>query len=91
MLDLGRVLGGKRKILVGVALGVNDDCRASHLISNEVGGVRQARQIELFKYHMLHFRVQFFPPAGERCVDRAGEPSNRPDTFCGLRRPKRCR
>ena len=51
VLDLEAVLGGKRDVLVDVALRVNDGCRACRLVSNEVGGVRQARQIELLEDH----------------------------------------
>ncbi len=51
VLDLERVLGGKGDVLVGVALRVNDGCRACRLVSDEVGSVRQARQIELLEDH----------------------------------------
>ena len=51
VLDSEAVLGGKRDVLVSVALWINDSCRACRLVSNQVGGVRQARQIELLKDH----------------------------------------
>ena len=51
VLDLERVLGGKGNILVRVPLRVNDGGRACLLVSNNVGSVRQARQIELFEDH----------------------------------------
>ena len=51
VLDLERVFGGKRNVLVGVALRVNDGRRACRLVSNHVGSVRQARQIELLEDH----------------------------------------
>jgi hypothetical protein len=49
--DLKGVLGGKRDVLVRVALRANNSCRACLLVSNNVGGVRQARQIELLEDH----------------------------------------
>jgi len=52
MLDFEGVLGGKGKVLVRVTLRVNDGCRACLLVSNYVGSVRQARQIELFEDHV---------------------------------------
>jgi hypothetical protein len=51
VLDLKSVLGGKRDVLVRVALRIRDGCRAGPLVSNNVGGVRQARQIELLEDH----------------------------------------
>jgi hypothetical protein len=51
VLDLKGVLGGKRDVLVRVALRINDGRRAGLLVSNNVGGVRQARQIELLEDH----------------------------------------
>ena len=51
VLDLKSVLGSKRDVLVRVALRVNDGCRTGLLVSNKVGGVRQARQIELLEDH----------------------------------------
>jgi hypothetical protein len=51
VLDLKSVLGGKRDVLVRVALRINDGCRAGLLVSNNVRGVRQARQIELLEDH----------------------------------------
>jgi len=40
VLDLERVFGGKRNVLVRVTLRVNDGCRACLLASNNVGSVR---------------------------------------------------
>src|ERR1017187_758697 len=51
VLDLERVLGGKGNVLVRVPLRVNDGSRACRLVSNNVGSVRQARQIELLENH----------------------------------------
>jgi hypothetical protein len=51
VLDLERVLGGKRNVLVGVSLRVNDGRCPPGLVPNQVGSVRQARQIELFEDH----------------------------------------
>jgi hypothetical protein len=49
VLDLERVLGGKGNVLVRVPLRVNDGRRACLLVFNNVGSVRQARQIELLE------------------------------------------
>jgi len=51
VLDLERVFGGERNVLVGVALRINDGCCPCLLISNNVGSVSQARQIELLEDH----------------------------------------
>jgi hypothetical protein len=51
VLDRESVLGGKRYVLVYVALRVNNGSRARRLVSNHVGSVRQARQIELLEDH----------------------------------------
>jgi len=51
VLDLERVLGGKRNVLLRIPLRVNDDSGACCLISNNVRRVRQARQVELLKDH----------------------------------------
>jgi hypothetical protein len=45
------MLGGKRGVLVRVALRINDSRRARLLVSNNVGSVRQTRQIELLEDH----------------------------------------
>jgi len=49
VLDLEYVLGGKRNVLVRVALRINDRCRACRFVSNQIGSVRQTRQVELLK------------------------------------------
>ena len=49
VLDLERVLRGKRRVLVDVPLRVHDGRRPRHFIPDHVGSVRQARQIELLK------------------------------------------
>jgi len=49
VLDGEPMFGGKRNVLVDVALRVNDGCRACRLVSNEVGRVRQAWQVELLE------------------------------------------
>jgi hypothetical protein len=46
-----RLLGGKRDVMVRVALRVNDGGRACRFVSDQVGSVRQARKIELFEDH----------------------------------------
>ncbi len=51
VLDLELVLGGKGNVLVGVALRVNNGRRACRFVSNHVGSVRQARQVELLEDH----------------------------------------
>ena len=51
VLNFESVLGGKRDVLVRVALRVHDGGRACRLVSNQIGSVRQARQIELFEDH----------------------------------------
>jgi len=51
MLDPEPALGGKRNVLVRVPLRVDDGGRACLLVSNHVGSVRQARQIELLEDH----------------------------------------
>jgi hypothetical protein len=43
VLDFEGMIRGKRDVLVGVALWVNDSCRGCRLVSNQVGGVRQTR------------------------------------------------
>jgi hypothetical protein len=47
--DFEAVLGRISDVLVRVALRVNDGGRARHLVSDQVGSVGQARQIELFE------------------------------------------
>src|SRR5579862_2757569 len=51
VLDLERVFSGQGNVLVCVALRINYHCRAARLVSDEVRGVRQAGQIELFEDH----------------------------------------
>jgi hypothetical protein len=51
MLDRESVFGSEGNVLIRVALWVNDGSRACSFVSNNVGGVRQARQIELFEDH----------------------------------------
>ncbi len=58
--DSETVFTGKGNILVGVALWVDDRCHARLLVSNNVGSVRQARQIKLFNDHGL-------PPSLANC------------------------
>jgi hypothetical protein len=53
VLNFECVLGGEGDILFRVALRVNDGGRACRLISNQIGGVRKARKIELFEDHIL--------------------------------------
>ena len=60
VLDLEPVFGGKRDVLIRVPLRINDGCRACRLVSNQVGGVRQARQIELLKDHFAPTGSGFF-------------------------------
>jgi hypothetical protein len=49
MLNLQRALRGKRDILVCVSLWVNNGRCSRGLVPDQVGCVRQARQVELFK------------------------------------------
>jgi len=84
-----RVFRRRCKVLIGVPLR-SDGSRARRLASYNVGGVRQARQIELLKYHM-NIRLRPLPPAGARSADKAEAPSSRLDTFSELRRRKRYR
>jgi hypothetical protein len=49
--DLESVFGSEGNVLIRVALRVNDGGRACSFVSNNVGGVCQARQIELFEDH----------------------------------------
>jgi hypothetical protein len=58
--DLQPVLGGERDVLVGVALRIDHGCRAGRLVPNEIGGVRQARQIELLEDHLAPTGSGFF-------------------------------
>ncbi len=82
--DAEAVLGGKRDVLVSVALWIDDSCRAGRLVSNHVGGVRQARQIELFKDQGRSSPSDEVTSAGERSAGRAWEISSRPDTSAWL-------
>ncbi len=52
MLDFEGMLGGKREVLLRVTLRVHNGSRARRFVSNHVGGVRQARQIELLEDHL---------------------------------------
>jgi hypothetical protein len=47
MLDLQLMFSGKRQIPVNVALRIDHRRRPRRLVSNQIGSVRQARQIEL--------------------------------------------
>jgi len=49
--DFEAVLGRISDVLVRVALRVNDGGRACCFVPDQVGSMRQARQIELFKNH----------------------------------------
>jgi hypothetical protein len=51
VLDRQTMFGGKRQVLIRVALRINNRGRTCRLVSNDVGSVRQARQIELFEDH----------------------------------------
>ena len=51
VLDLKRVLGGERKVLVRIALRIDDRRRACPPIPDKVGGVGQTRQIKLLENH----------------------------------------
>ena len=54
--DFQGMFSGKSDVQVSVALRIDDSGRACRLISDQVRGVRQARQIELFENH---FRSPF--------------------------------
>jgi hypothetical protein len=47
--DLEGVFGGEGEVLADVALGINNCGRAGRFVSDQIGGVRQARQIELLE------------------------------------------
>ena len=49
VLDLKVMFGCKYEILVDIALGVDNDCCARYLVSNKVGSVCEARQVELLE------------------------------------------
>ena len=49
VLNLESVLGSKRNVLVGVALRVNDSGCPRGFVSEQVGSMCQARQVELFE------------------------------------------
>ena len=49
VLDLQRMLGGERDVMIRIALRVNNGSRAGLLVSNHVRRVRQAWQIELLE------------------------------------------
>ncbi len=51
--DGERVFGGEFHVLIDVPLRIDNGCRARRFVSNQVGGVRQARQIELLEDHTL--------------------------------------
>jgi hypothetical protein len=49
MFDRQRMFGGKRNVLVGIALRVNDSGGGALLVADEVRRVRQAWQVELLE------------------------------------------
>src|SRR5579872_2534995 len=51
VLDSEVVLGGEGDVLVDVALGVDDGAFAGLFVADEVGGVGQAGEVELFEDH----------------------------------------
>ena len=51
MLDRKRVLCGEGQVLVNIPLRIYDGGRACLFVPNDVGGVSQARQIELLEDH----------------------------------------
>ena len=51
VLNFKPVLGCKGDVLVRIALRVDDGGRACGLVSNQIGSMRQARQIKLFENH----------------------------------------
>jgi hypothetical protein len=55
VLDLERVLGRKRYVLVRISLRINHGSRACSFVPNNVGRMREARQIELLKDHAAPF------------------------------------
>ena len=60
VLDLQPVFGGERYVLICIALRIDHGCRARRLVSYQIGGVRQARQIELLKDHLAPTGSDFF-------------------------------
>jgi len=51
VLDLQSVFGSKREITINVPLRIDDSRRARRLVTDEIGSVRQATEIKLFKDH----------------------------------------
>src|SRR5205814_7045239 len=51
VLNFEFVLCGKCNVLVGVALRVNDSCRACTFVANQIRRMCQTRQVELFENH----------------------------------------
>jgi hypothetical protein len=58
--DFERVFEGERDVLIDVPLRVHNGCRARRFVSNQVGGMRQARQIELLEDHTLPSLSNYF-------------------------------
>jgi hypothetical protein len=49
--DLEAVLGGTCKVLIDVALRIDNGSRARGLVADEIRRVRETIQVELFQYH----------------------------------------
>jgi hypothetical protein len=47
------VLRGQFEVLIRIALRVDNGCRAGRFVSDQIRGVRQARQIELLQDHLV--------------------------------------
>ena len=60
VLDGEGVFGGEGEVLIDVALRIDNGGGAGCLVANEVGSVRQARQIELLEDHFAPTGSGFF-------------------------------
>jgi hypothetical protein len=60
-MDLERVLGSKRDVLIGIPLGINNGSRTRRLVSDHVRGVRQTREIELLKDQIRTSACRWYP------------------------------
>ena len=88
ILDLQSVLLGKCNVLLDIALRVNHDGRAGLLVSNNIGRMSQARQVELFQNQMAPAYARIVISAAARCADTAWEISSRSDISSSHRRPR---
>ena len=52
VLDLEFILGGEGDVLIDVALRIDDRGNAGLFVTDEVGGVGEAAEVELFEDHV---------------------------------------